>query len=456
MYVSPRDTPVLVESVVISSDTNQESTALFTEAFGGATINDSEDSEDSEPTDYGYYMPKKNFDVTGRASEINNADLLVGTEGFAELGSYRETYLESFVHEYLHNWEAQHAIAFPDPAGFIETSQRNEVGGHLVHGLWTAAVQQYAYQYLIEGSGDTIWSTEIRAKLYDDSIVPAILNAKANNVDISTAIFNGTSIEYLDLPNLFSLVLLKKYGYAKVVGEYPRQMAASGDWTLATQRTFSRSPSQLYEEVEHYLYNNVSSSSDLLISEYETREAFEQALGVSFNTSLLQLRSDASGISEYRTIYTPSNDISNQISEQWTPVNFDGSQNQVMREGISMTLSSSEGGQLMINGHLVYFYDGDSSVNHAAGVLVDGWSGFTRSGERTSDLFYDFYVRDHDKDGLPDDYDLDFLDRDGDGVLDDEDDDDDNDGTLDINDAFPYDSSETMDSDWDGIGDSVS
>ena len=455
MYVSPRDTPVLVESVVISSDTNQESTALFTEAFGGATINDSEDSEDSEPTDYGYYMPKKNFDVTGRASEINNADLLVGTEGFAELGSYRETYLESFVHEYLHNWEAQHAIAFPDPAGFIETSQRNEVGGHLVHGLWTAAVQQYAYQYLIEGSGDTIWSTEIRAKLYDDSIVPAILNAKANNVDISTAIFNGTSIEYLDLPNLFSLVLLKKYGYAKVVGEYPRQMAASGDWTLATQRTFSRSPSQLYEEVEHYLYNNVSSSSDLLISEYETREAFEQALGVSFNTSLLQLRSDASGISEYRTIYTPSNDISNQISEQWTPVNFDGSQNQVMREGISMTLSSSEGGQLMINGHLVYFYDEDSSVNHAAGVLVDGWSGFTRSGERTSDLFYDFYVRDHDKDGLPDDYDLDFLDRDGDGVLDDEDDDDDNDGTLDINDAFPYDSSETVDSDWDGIGDSV-
>ena len=460
MYVSPRDTPVLLESVVISSDTNQESTALFTEAFGGATQKIVDDSE-ADVIDSGMYQPKKNFDVSGRASDLNNVNLL---QYYENLGSYREEALSGFVHEYLHNWEAQHIIAGPNTALWKENGQTGAIGPELVHGLWTAAVQQYAYQYLIAHSGNTIWSTQRRFQSYED-VVSKILSAKSNDVDISSAMFTGTqglqlesgSLADLAFPDLFSLVLLKKYGYAKVVGEYPRRIAASGNWNLATQQTFNRSPRQLYKEIEHYLYNKVTSPSDLLIPDYETREAFEEALGISFNTSLLQLRSDTSGVTEYRTVYTPS-EASGVIdlSEQWKPIKFDGSQRQVLREGVSMSLSSSEGGQLMINGHLAYFYDGDSSVNHAAGVLVDGWSGFTRLGDRTSDLFYDFYIRDHDKDGLPDDYDLDFLDRDGDGVLDYEDNDDDNDGTLDINDAFPYDSSETMDSDWDGIGDSVS
>ena len=415
---------------------------------------------EADVIDSGMYQPKKNFDVSGRASDLNNVNLL---QYYENLGSYREEALSGFVHEYLHNWEAQHIIAGPNTALWKENGQTGAIGPELVHGLWTAAVQQYAYQYLIAHSGNTIWSTQRRFQSYED-VVSKILSAKSNDVDISSAMFTGTqglqlesgSLAGLAFPDLFSLVLLKKYGYEKVVGEYPRRIAASGNWNLATQQTFNRSPRQLYKEIEHYLYNKVTSPSDLLIPDYETREAFEEALGISFNTSLLQLRSDTSGVTEYRTVYTPSETSGViDLSEQWEPIKFDGSQRQVLREGVSMSLSSSEGGQLMINGHLAYFYDGDSSVNHAAGVLVDGWSGFTRLGDRTSDLFYDFYVRDHDKDGLPDDYDLDFLDRDGDGVLDYEDNDDDNDGTLDINDAFPYDSSETVDSDWDGIGDSV-
>ncbi len=425
-------------------------------------ITDMSVGEDSEADviDSGMYQPKKNFDVSGRASDLNNVNLL---QYYENLGSYREEALSGFVHEYLHNWEAQHIIAGPNTALWKQNGQTGAIGPELVHGLWTAAVQQYAYQYLIAHSGNTIWSTQRRFLSYED-VVSKILSAKGNDVDISSAMFTGTqglqlesgSLADLAFPDLFSLVLLKKYGYAKVVGEYPRRIAASGDWSLATQQTFNRSPRQLYKEIEHYLYNKVLSPSDLLIPDYETREAFEEALGISFNTSLLQLRSDASGVTEYRTVYTPLGAVGvRDLSQEWKPVKFDESQRQVMREGISISLASSEGGQLMINGHLVYFYDGDSSVNHAAGVLVDGWSGFTRLGDRTSDLFYDFYIRDHDKDGLPDDYDLDFLDRDGDGVLDYEDNDDDNDGTLDINDAFPYDASEAVDSDWNGIGDSV-
>ena len=119
------------------------------------------------------------------------------------------------------------------------------------------------------------------------------------------------------------------------------------DWNLATQQTFNRSPRQLYKEIEHYLYNKVTSPSDLLIPDYETREAFEEALGISFNTSLLQLRSDTSGVTEYRTVYTPS-EASGVIdlSEQWKPIKFDGSQRQVLREGVSMSLSSSGLGNL--------------------------------------------------------------------------------------------------------------
>jgi hypothetical protein len=210
MYVSPRDTPVLLENVVISSDTNQESPAVFTEAFGGTTINEFE----ADVIDSGMYQPKKNFDVSGRASELNNVNLLQSKNNLA---SYREDYLGAFVHEYLHNWEAQLIIAGPNTALWKENGQTGAVGPELVHGLWTAAVQQYAYQYLIAHSGNTIWSTEGRFQSYED-VVSKILSAKANDVDISSAMFTGTqglqlesgSLADLAFPDLFSLVLLKK------------------------------------------------------------------------------------------------------------------------------------------------------------------------------------------------------------------------------------------------------
>ncbi|MDB3979574.1 leucine-rich repeat protein, partial [Pseudomonadales bacterium] len=59
---------------------------------------------------------------------------------------------------------------------------------------------------------------------------------------------------------------------------------------------------------------------------------------------------------------------------------------------------------------------------------------------------------DADKDGLGDNSDSFPFDHDNDGLRDDSDADDDNDGVLDINDALPLDASETLDTDSDGTG----
>ncbi|GLX82545.1 hypothetical protein [Thalassotalea eurytherma] len=88
--------------------------------------------------------------------------------------------------------------------------------------------------------------------------------------------------------------------------------------------------------------------------------------------------------------------------------------------------------------------------------------------------FYQKFALDTDKDGMRDDVDMDddndgftdenddfpfdrdeWLDTDGDGIGNNSDDDDDNDGVYDWNDPLPLDASETMDSDNDGIGDNA-
>lgn len=62
---------------------------------------------------------------------------------------------------------------------------------------------------------------------------------------------------------------------------------------------------------------------------------------------------------------------------------------------------------------------------------------------------------DDDADGLPDDQDANPLDTDNDTIPNAEDDDDDDDGVPDESDAFPLDSSESSDTDGDGIGDNA-
>jgi hypothetical protein len=94
-------------------------------------ITDMSVGEDSEADviDSGMYQPKKNFDVSGRASDLNNVNLL---QYYENLGSYREEALSGFVHEYLHNWEAQHIIAGPNTALWKQNGQTGAIGPELV------------------------------------------------------------------------------------------------------------------------------------------------------------------------------------------------------------------------------------------------------------------------------------------------------------------------------------
>jgi len=132
----------------------------------------------------------------------------------------------------------------------------------------------------------------------------------------------------------------------------------------------------------------------------------------------------------------------------WDVVSDDGNAVVNLNDGARVEIASVDG-QLTINGNKAYTYKGDVSPFHVGG-LSEGWTTFTRYGDRSSDLFFIASVYDHDSDGIPDDYDLDYLDRDGDGLLDIDDPDDDNDGVPDDEDAFPYDAKHSSDINWDG------
>ena len=77
---------------------------------------------------------------------------------------------------------------------------------------------------------------------------------------------------------------------------------------------------------------------------------------------------------------------------------------------------------------------------------------------KTTATYIDFSIVDGDGDGVDDETDAfpndssETKDTDSDGVGDNADTDDDNDGVLDVNDAFPLDSSESVDTDTDGVG----
>ena len=119
-------------------------------------------------------------------------------------------------------------------------------------------------------------------------------------------------------------------------------------------------------------------------------------------------------------------------------------------------MSRDEKGQLLVNGYPAFTFDADETVFHAAGLnRSSDWAAFTRKGVPTNLLAHPVFIYDHDSDGIPDEYDDQFLDRDQDGVFNHEDLDDDNDGVIDEEDAFPYDALESSDLDWDGIGDNA-
>ena len=145
--------------------------------------------------------------------------------------------------------------------------------------------------------------------------------------------------------------------------------------------------------------------------------------------------------------------------------------------GVEVNMTS-----INVTGYLVIYWESnltliDSSVNNngaeyvtSDGPEVSGQDVLLRVMGITGDGFYNFTVNifylDSDNDGWqdatevqcgtdPEDYNSTPSDFDSDGICDTMDTDDDNDGTLDSEDAFPLDPSETTDTDQDGLGDNA-
>jgi hypothetical protein len=143
---------------------------------------------------------------------------------------------------------------------------------------------------------------------------------------------------------------------------------------------------------------------------FGSADEFIEAFKPSFNVSLLQARNDGTPNSRYQTLYTFAGDGEPVgIGSTWLPVDFAANNSITFHDGVNVDVSRSTSGQLQVNGHDAYFYNGDSSMFHAGGLAASGdWSAFTRYGEPTHDLWFPVFIYDHDGDGLPDDYDPDY------------------------------------------------
>jgi hypothetical protein len=407
------------------------------------------------PEKTGYFDPVKNFDVSYWSSYFEGVDLkkrAVERDNPQHRPQYSYQQNLGMLHEYAHNWEAQHFIAQPAFASWrddgLEGSQLPEIGHHI-----TGMLPEYFTEYYLPSEIEPNLHGNLASR-YGGEYHDVVAN-NAKDHDWVTQWKQG-ELDNVYSPQFFSRLVVK-YGLNKTFVELYRRIAVHANWKLAMQQTFGRTPYQLYEEVAYDLKNEVKSISDLyLIDAFDTQQEFAQSLNMSYNVSFLQARSNASPNNGYRTLYTHIGDGSPVADSLiWLPVAFTDSMPVVIGEGAAMSVTSTHG-QLTINGHLAFFYVDDTSSAHAGGLSASSnWAAFTRKGDRTSDLFFPVAIYDHDNDGLPDDYDIDYLDRDQDGILDVHDNDDDNDGIADDKDALPYNPSEYLDSDWDGIGDNT-
>ena len=269
--------------------------------------------------------------------------------------------------------------------------------------------------------------------------------------------------------------LVTNFGLEKLYSEYYRRRASTGDFRIALHQTYGKPYDELLQDAAAWISTVTTHEEYRLL--FADAEEFVANLNQSFNVSFLQVRNSSTPNNRFQTIYTfvgegePSG-----IGDQWIPVTHGDDVQVVMGENTTSNLSSSATGQLVVNGHKAYYYSQDTSVHHSGGLAASkDWSAFTRRGELTSNLWFPVFIYDHDGDGLPDDYDPDYQDlfftRDGrykeDGwpgsaeysgygqvvsVLKPSGDND-GDGVINGEDAFPMDAFETIDTDGDGIAD---
>ena len=382
-------------------------------------------------------------------------------------GKFRDELVAGHMHEWSHNWESFHVIAYSEmgPKRFSHPVE-GWADSPLMHGT-SIPFEIYVREYILHDQDydgtEKLWSM----KKFDER---DYLNPEFDPTGILTKFRAGDQGVELYWANY----LVTNFGLEKLYSEYYRRRASTGDFRIALHQTYGKPYDELLQDAAAWISTVTTHEEYRLL--FADAEEFVANLNQSFNVSFLQVRNSSTPNNRFQTIYTfvgegePSG-----IGDQWIPVTHGDDVQVVMGENTTSNLSSSATGQLVVNGHKAFYYSQDTSVHHSGGLAASkDWSAFTRRGELTSNLWFPVFIYDHDGDGLPDDYDPDYQDlfftRDGrykeDGwpgsaeysgygqvvsVLKPSGDND-GDGVINGEDAFPMDAFETIDTDGDGIG----
>jgi hypothetical protein len=316
--------------------------------------------------------------------------------------SFREGELMKWLHEFTHNWEAQHIIAGRSigPKRFA-TIRPDWADNPIMHGTSTMLELYYIDNVLDEAAydgGQDVQSTrqQIENRIRDGW--PDLTIDYAQKFAEGDQGFEGDFANYL----------IREFGLEKLYSEFYRREASSGDYRVALHQTYGKPHLELFADADAWM-RQIGTADDYRLF-FDSAEAFHEAFSPSFNVSFLQARNDFSPNARYQTLYTfVGEGTPSGVGTMWLPVDFVSSDSIILHDGVDAVVSRSASGQLKINEYDAYFYSGDSSVFHAGGLAVsDEWSAFTRYGERTSDLWFPVFIYDHDNDGLPDDYDPDY------------------------------------------------
>jgi hypothetical protein len=362
--------------------------------------------------------PKRNFDVSYDRNSpdyedndplTNGSQVDLNEQNKFGGGSIREMASFGYLHEYFHNWESHFHILYRPlgPKRFAFSGDRDGNGyvnadNPVMHGL-SNQFEQLFVEYVLEeqvfdGAEDKFNTA------FGDNLMFFQDGFPSPDYDYTQAMLEGNQA----MEHHWANYLISNYGLHKSMIEWRRREGATGDWRIALHQTFGKDYRELFEEAGKWIKSLESPSQ--YRKTYESGEHLLDELNVSFNVSLLQARNSMSPNQHYRTLYTYVGEGSpTGLGSTWMPVMFDSSDSIIFEDGANVSVTESPSGGLLINGHAAYFYSDDTSIFHAGGLAAGSqWSAFTQYGERTSDLWFPVSIYDHDKDGLPDDYDPDY------------------------------------------------
>ena len=351
------------------------------------------------------WLPRKVFDNSvGNGFWAPDEYLLEGSElslmdPAGGAGSYRENISHGWIHEFFHNWEGYQEIVASTFGPKRFSHPRADWGDNpIMHGPSTIFPDFILENVINQKDYDgyqNLWSM-------DRNYGYAVSRDKLD--DYAQEFRDGNqSYEWI-----WAYYLVKNFGLEKMYAEYYRRLASAGDWRVALHQTFGKYFDELFEDANNWM--QTVNSVEQLSPSFASVDDFKEALNISYNVSFLQVRNYSSPNQHFRTVYTFLGEGDpDDVGSLWIPVLHSETDVKVQEDGVDVNLSTSEDGQLKINGHLAYFYSNDTSTLHAGGLdTSENWSAFTRIGEPTSNLFFPVSIFDHDSDGLSDDYDPEY------------------------------------------------